>query len=192
MRTPVLIVLALFAATPPAAAHDAFGDLGPFYQAALHPLADPAQGLFLVAAALLMARQPPATVRLAYPALIATGFATLALGGALTLPNPGLHAMALAALALAAAAMLNLRPGPAAAIAAGVTFGALAALPLESGRDGRAAFLGLVGGAVGIAIATLWVWGAGEWADRRISPLATTVAAAWVAAIALMAAVLPA
>jgi urease accessory protein len=192
VRTPVLTLLALFASAAPAAAHDAFGDLGPFYQAALHPLADPAQGLFLVAAALLLARQPLGTVRLVYPALIAAGFATIALGAILTLPDPGLRAMALAALALAAAAILNLRPSPAAAIVAAVTFGALAALPLDSGSDGRAAFLGLVGGAVGIAIATLWVWGAGEWADRRISPMATTVAAAWVAAIALMAAVLPA
>ena len=38
---------------------------------------------------------------------------------------------------------------------------------------------------------TLFLWGAAEWADRRLSPLASRVAAAWVAAIALMAAVLP-
>jgi hypothetical protein len=192
VRTPVLTLLTLFASAAPSAAHDAFGDLGPFYQAALHPLADPAQGLFLVAASLLLARQPLGTVRLVYLALISAGFATIALDAVLTLPDPGLRAMALAAFALAATAILNLRPSPAAAIAAAVTLGALAALPLDSGSGGRAAFLGLVGGAVGIAIATLWVWGAGEWADRRISPLATTVAAAWVAAIALMAVAMPA
>jgi hypothetical protein len=192
---PLATAAALVAAASPVAAHDAFGDLGPFYQAALHPLADPAQGLLLVATALLLARQPRASVRPAYAALVIAAGVTLAAASFLHLPAPGLRTMAVAALALALATLLAPRPGPTGATLAAALFGAALALPLapETGTAvPRAALLGLIGGALGIAIVTLWLWGAAEWADRRISPLATSVAAAWVGAIALMTAALPA
>jgi hypothetical protein len=175
-----------------APAHEAFGDLGPFYQAALHPLADPAQGLLLAGAAVLLARQPITTVRRAYAALVLAGVATLAVGVFVALPVPGLRAMALTSLALAAATLVRPRQTPAIAVVLAAGIGLLAALSLDHGIGARAALLGLLGGGVGIALATLYVWGAAEWADRRISPLATSIAAAWVAAIALMAAALPA
>jgi hypothetical protein len=192
---PLATAAALVAAASPAAAHDAFGDLGPFYQAALHPFADPAQGLVLVATALLLARQPRASVRPAYAALVLAAGVTLALGSLLHLPAPGLRTMAVAALALALATLFAPRPGPTGTTLAAVFTGAALALPLapEIGTVvPRAALLGLIGGALGIAVVTLWTWGAAEWADRRISPLATSVAAAWVGAVALMTAALPA
>jgi hypothetical protein len=41
-----------------ALAHDAFGDLGPFYANLLHPLADPLQAVLLLGAAALIAGRP--------------------------------------------------------------------------------------------------------------------------------------
>jgi len=186
------LTMALAGVPAPALAHDAFGDLGPFYAALLHPLADPAQGLLLVAAAVCLARQPIDVVRPAYAALAAGGLAGLAIGLMVALPVPGLRVMTVLALALALAAIIRPRAGGlvAATVAAGV--GGLAALPLDSGADGRVAALTTLGGAAGIALATLLAWGLADLADRRLSPLASLVAAAWVAAIALMAAVLPA
>jgi len=186
------LVLALLAVPAPAVAHDAFGDLGPFYQGLLHPLADPAQGLLLVAAAVLLARQPLAAVRPAYAALAAAGLMTLAVGTLISLPAPGLRTQALVALAVALAALVPFRPGPVAIAAVAAVLGGFAALPLDAGNGVRAVVLGLLGGASGIALATLLFWGAANWADRRISPFASAVAASWVGAIGLMVAVLPA
>jgi hypothetical protein len=184
---------ALLLVTPgPAAAHEAFGDLGPLFQALLHPLADPAQGLLLVAAAVFLARQPLATVRPAFAALVAGGLGVLATGLVVTLPDPGLRFMTLAALGLALVALPVRRAPVPAAVALAFAVGGLAALPFDAAPDGRSAVLGLLGGAAGIALGTLFLWGAADWADRRLSPLVSTVAAAWVAAIALMAAALPA
>jgi hypothetical protein len=66
----------LLAAVPlPLAAHEAFGNLGPFYQVCLHPFADPAKGLVLAAVSVCLARQPVLTVRVAYLALVGAGVA---------------------------------------------------------------------------------------------------------------------
>ena len=85
---PALAIGALLAPGP-AAAHDAFGDLGPFYVNLLHPLADPAQGLLIAAVAVLLARQPLATVRPAYAALALAGAAAVLLAAFVTLDPPG-------------------------------------------------------------------------------------------------------
>lgn len=188
----IFLPFALAGAPAPAFAHDAFGDLGPFYAALLHPLADPAQGLLLVAAAVCLARQPIGIVRPAYAALAAGGLAALVVGLIVALPVPGLRVMTVLALVLALAALLPPRAGTGVAVALAGVVGVLAALPLDAGADGRLAMLTTLGGAGGIALAALLVWGLADLADRRLSPLASVVAAAWVAAIALMAAVLPA
>jgi urease accessory protein len=185
------LVLPLVALPGPAAAHDAFGDLGPFYQAFLHPLADPAQGLLLAATALLLARQPLAIVRPAYAALAAGGLSALVIGTSITLPAPGLRTMTVVALLLALAALLNPRPGAVTASVLAAALGSLAAISFDPVSGTRTALLTVLGGAVGIALVTLFIWGVADWADRRVSPFATSVAAAWVGAIALMAAVLP-
>ncbi len=184
--------LALAGVPAPAVAHNAFGDLGPFYAAFLHPLADPAQGLLLAAAALCLARQPLGIVRPAYAALAAGGLAALVVGLIVTMPVPELRVMTVLALVLALAALLRPQAGAAVVVALAAGAGVLAALPLDTGADGRAAMLTVLGGAAGIALTALLVWGLADLANRRLSPLSSLVAAAWVSAIALMAMVLPA
>jgi hypothetical protein len=183
------IVLALILLPGPAAAHEAFGDLGPFYQAFLHPFADPSQAVFLVAAATLLARQPIATVRVAYAALAVGGLVALGFGQVASLPTPDLRVVLVAALAVALAALMGLRPPAVLAAVVAVVAGAVAALPLVGAAGG---YQTVLGGAGGIAMMTLFLWGAAETADRRLSPFASSVAAAWVAATSLMVVVLPA
>lgn len=185
-----LVVVPLAVATP-ARAHDAFGDLGVFYQSLLHPLADPAQGLVIAAGAVLLARQRPGVFRPAYLALVVAALVTLAVAAEWSVPRPGLRVQAVLVLVVALAALVPFRPGAVAMAAIAVVLGSLAALPLDPGIGARAVLQVLFGGVAGIALATLFLWGAIDWADRRISPLAGTVASAWVAAIGLMAAVLP-
>ena len=189
MKRTALLLVAL---PGPASAHAAFGDLGPFYQGLLHPLADPAQGLLSASAAVALAGQPLASVRPGYATLAGAGLATLILGTQLALPAPDLRTIALTALLVALASLLPVRPGPRVVIAIALFRGVFVALPLGSGDDTRAILLGLIGGSAGIALATLFLWGAADWANRRIFRLASAVAAAWIAAISLMAAVLPA
>jgi hypothetical protein len=190
VRRPALV--AVLASVPgAAAAHDAFGDLGPFYASLLHPLADPAQGLMIAAAAVLLARQPLATVRAAYAALAACGALAVAAHGLTSLPPLGYRASGLvvAALGLVALSGRQLRPAIAAALSAAVAVAAGLALDLPAG--GRATALAAFGGAAGIALLALLVWGGVDFATRRLGPIAGAVAGAWIAAIGIMGAALP-
>jgi hypothetical protein len=184
--------LALVALPTSAAAHDAFGDLGAFYQGLLHPLADPEQGLIIAAAAVFLACHPLGTFRPAYLALVAASIAAMTIGAAVALPVPALLMKALLALCIAIYALLPYRAGriPVSTIAA--LLGVIAALSMDTGTDTRAMLLGILGGSTGIAVLTLIVWGAIDWAGEHISTYACAVAAAWIAAISLMAVVLPA
>ncbi len=189
-RLALAVVLALVPAA--ASAHAAFGDLGPFYASLLHPLADPAQGLLIVAAAVLLARQPLATVRPAYAALALCGALAVALHAVVTPPSPGLRATGVAIAVLGALALSGLRLGVllTAALAAAAAIAAGCAVDLPPGP--RPGLLAALGGAAGIALAALLVWGAVDLAIRRIGPVAGAVAGSWLAAIGLMTAVLPA
>ena len=60
----------------PGLAHDAFGDLGPFYASLLHPLADPLQAALIVGTAAFLAGRPLGLTRLAWPVFV--GAASLA------------------------------------------------------------------------------------------------------------------
>ena len=183
----------LTAALPPgvASAHDAFGDLGPFYATLLHPLADPGQGLILAAAGVLLARQPLATVRPAYVALALAGAVTVLLGavGAHGGP-PGLALTSLAAAGLGLAALTGVELGrwPSAALAAAAAVAAGLAIDLPPGL--RSAGLAMLGGALGIALAGLLVWGLVDLLQRRIGRVAGAVAGSWIAAVGVMAAAL--
>lgn len=171
----------------PVAAHEAFGDLGPFYQAMLHPFADPAQGLVLAAVAVWLARQPISSVRVGYALLVGAGVAGLLLASLAGLSSPPLRVMALAALAIAAFAFLPWRAGWIVSALVAIVGGLLAALTV--GADD---LLRLIGAAAGIAIVPLFLWGAAELADRRVFAYASLVMAAWIGAIALMVSALPA
>ncbi len=191
MRRAVFALL-LAACPVPAAAHDAFGDLGPFYASLLHPLVDPVQGLLLVAVALLLARQPLGVVRPAYAALAGGGFAVLLVAAFADLPSPRPVVLLVVAVLVALAVLVRPQPGPVMASVFAALLAGLAALSFDPVLGARTAMLATLGGAMSIAVLTLFVWGAGDWADRRLSPYATSVAASWVAAIALLAAVVPA
>ncbi len=187
-----LIAVTLAAIPVPAAAHDAFGDLGPFYAALLHPLADPVQGLMLAAVALFLARQPIDTVRPAYATAVAAGLGVLVLGQVIALPSAGQVALLTATLIAALAVLFKPVPDAVAACLLAGLLGGLGALSFDQVTGGRVAVLTVLGGAASIALVTLFVWGAADWANRRLSPYATLVAASWVAAVALMVAVVPA
>ncbi|MEM1316579.1 MAG: hypothetical protein AAGI51_18625 [Pseudomonadota bacterium] len=173
-----------------ARAHDAFGDLGPFYANALHPLVDPFQGVLLLGAAILMSRQTIETVRLAYAVLATSGVAAVA-AQAIIGAGPGPPAF-LAALifALGAGAIA----GP--AMPRGLVAPLMASAGLAAGSawtvdpTSSDVWLAVAGGALGVTALPLLAWGAFDLAVRRIGSLAAAVAGSWVAAIGIMAAAL--
>jgi hypothetical protein len=187
-------VLALVCVLLPgaASAHDAFGDLGPFYASLLHPLADPAQGLLIAAVAVLLARQPLTTVRPAYAALAACGALAVALHFVASPAPPGPRATGFAVAALGLVAVFGWRlPAVVAAVLAAAV-AVTAGLAVELPAAGRAAALAAAGGAAGVALFALLIWGGVDYASRRLGPVAGAVAGAWIAAIGVMSAALPA
>ena len=58
----LFLALGLSLAAGPARAHDAFGDLGPFYASLLHPLADPMQAALVIGTAAFLAGRALGTV----------------------------------------------------------------------------------------------------------------------------------
>jgi urease accessory protein len=193
VRRPGFLVALIVAAMPQAAAaHDAFGDLGPFYQAFLHPLADPSQALLVTAAAVLLSVQPIASVRLAFVALAVGAGLVLVARMVLPVPEPGPALVALMVTGAAAFGVLSLKPGPAVTSVLAMALGGAAALQVDPPAGGIVtATLILAGGLAGVSFASLFLWGAIDLAARRISPLAPRVAGAWLAAIGIMMAALP-
>ena len=186
---PAAAVLAA-ALAGPAAAHDAFGDLGPFYASLLHPLADPAQGLLIAAAAILLTRQPLATVRVAYATMAACGAVAVTVHAA---PLPlGLRATGVAVTLLGLLALSGVRVPPVVATTLAAAAAIAAGLAVDLPAGGRAAILAAIGGSAGIALLALLVWGGVDLATRRLGPIAGAVAGAWIAAIGIMSAALPA
>jgi hypothetical protein len=173
-----------------AAAHDAFGDLGPFYATLLHPLADPSQGLVLAAAGVLLARQPLETVRPAYAALALVGAMTVLLGGLAAHGNPGLGLVAVGSAGLGLAALSGVALGRWPAVALAVAAAVMAGLAIDLPPGPRAGSLAALGGALGIALACLLVWGLVDLLQRRLGRVAGAVAGSWIAAVGLMAAAL--
>lgn len=174
-----------------AAAHDAFGDLGPFYAGLLHPVLTPVQGLLLASVAVLLARQPLGAVRIAYPALVLAGVAGLLLHAArpelaVALRPAALSAVVLAALALWGRALPRTVLVPITMAGAGLA--ALAGDAASASRDG---IVGGIGAGLGIAAFVLLLWGLADVLQARLGRVAGAVAAAWVIAIGGMASVLP-
>ncbi|MHA3977290.1 HupE/UreJ family protein [Halovulum sp. GXIMD14794] len=180
-----------FAVLPgPALAHDAFGDLGPFYASLLHPLADPAQGLILVAVAVLLARQPVETVRPAYAALAVAGLLAAAAHLVLASAGPGPQAMGIGAALVAGLALSGVRVPIAVAVALSGIAALAAGFALDLPEGRRAALLAVLGGGLGIALLPLLAWGLVEFLQDRLGRVAGAVAASWVAAVGIMSAAL--
>lgn len=174
-----------------AQAHDAFGDLGPFYGGLLHPLVDPAQGLILIALAVLLARQPRGSVRIAYVAIVVcvslAAFAHMFSLG----PVPGIRIVGLIVAALGILALAGLRL-PVAIM--GIVAGFLAAFAGFAGdvpEDARAVVLSACGTALGVSLLVLLIWAALDLLQARLGRVAGAVAGSWVAAIGIMATALP-
>jgi len=167
-------------------AHDAFGDLGPFYANLLHPLADPLQAALLVGTAAFLATRPLPVIRLLLP--VFSGAATLgALASAAGLPLTVLPVIAaLAALLVGLAAVLpdSWMPRP-------MAFGLVAATGVLSGlapgtTAESAVIQAFLGTAIGIAVLATLTWFGLETAGRRFTPLVPQVAGSWVAAIGIL------
>jgi hypothetical protein len=172
-------------------AHEAFGDLGPFYGGLLHPLVDPVQGLILVALVVLLASQPRSSVRVAYAAAVITAALTILVHAVRPAAPPGVP---LVGLVVAGIGLLSLL-GPRIPVAVLVVLaGALAAFAGVAGDmpDGtRAVLLSAGGSCLGIALLVLLAWGGLDLLQSRLGRVAGAVAASWVAAIGVMAAALP-
>lgn len=191
IRRPAAIAAA--ALCPGAAlAHDAFGDLGPFYGGLLHPLADPAQGLLLVAVAVLLMRQPARQVRLAYPVLVLCGMAAALAHLAIPAPLIGPRTLGLMIAGLGALALTGIvLPASILAVLAGAT-ALIAGFGGDMAPDPRAAILATFGLSLGLAGFVLLLWCGLDMLQSRLGRVAGAVAASWVAAVGLMVAALPA
>ena len=181
------LALLLAAAPGPALAHDAFGDLGPFYASLLHPLADPMQAALLIGTAALLAGRSLATVRRALPVfVVAAALSHVLLSWRLGVVPPSLVTAA-AAVAVGGAATLPDRwTRPAAALLLVAATGALVGLAPDR-PPATGALQPLLGTLLGIAALTTLAWAALDALARRVSGLAPAVAGSWVAAVGLLA-----
>lgn len=183
-----LFLAPVLAVTPGAAfAHDAFGDLGPFYASLLHPLADPMQAALVVGTAAFLAGRSLGKVRVALPLFVAAAALSHALLSWRLGVVPHALAPAAAAVAVGGAATLPDRWTRAAAgfvlvAAAGVLVGLAPDRPPAAG-----ALQPLLGTVLGIAVFTILAWAALDALARRVSELAPAVAGSWVAAVGLLA-----
>ena len=171
----------------PALAHDAFGDLGPFYASLLHPLADPMQATLVIGTAAFLAGRSLGTVRVALPLFIASAaLSHILLGWSLGVVPPPLLAAA-AAVAVGGAATLSVGWTPVSAslllvAAAGGLVGLAPDRPPATG-----ALQPVLGTVLGISVLTTLLWAALDALARRVSRLAPAVAGSWVAAVGLLA-----
>ncbi|WP_170424959.1 hypothetical protein [Ruegeria arenilitoris] len=167
-------------------AHDAFGDLGPFYGSMLHPLADPLQAAILIGTAAFLAGRSLTVVRSALPVfLLATTLANVALSaGQLVSPPTWLAGLAAVLAGLAATLPERLSPRPAVYALVAVT-GALTGLA-SGASDTGPAIQPLLGSIFGISILAMLAWFAMEAASRRLTRLVPKVVGSWVAAVGIL------
>jgi hypothetical protein len=181
--------LAAVLAASAARAHDAFGDLGPFYAGVLHPLANPLQGALMVGVAALAAPRSAAGAR-----AVLTGFVTAAVLASLFAAFGLIQAanqptLAAVSIVVGIAATLPRRVLPSAALmllgaGAGLIAGAAGDItePVQPAP--------LAGAILGLGLLPLLLWGAIEALHQRVSPWAPAVIGSWVAALGVMLAAL--
>ncbi|MEE4187270.1 MAG: HupE/UreJ family protein [Roseobacter sp.] len=186
-----LAIMIAFAAAPmliptTAVAHDAFGDLGPFYESMLHPLADPLQAAVLVGTAAFLAGRPLLVVRRAMPMFIlVAGIGSVAVfSGKIIATPPVLAGLAALLVGLAATLPENWTPRPVVhAIAA--TMGFFVGLAPGTPDEGLT-LQTLMGSFFGISVLVTLLWYALEAAARRLTRLAPKVVGTWVAAVGIL------
>jgi urease accessory protein len=192
LRRPAGIACLAVALPGAAQAHDAFGDLGPFYQGLLHPLVDPSQGLALAAVAVLLARQPLAAVRTAFAVLACAALAAALLHPFLPVSVLSVQLAGVLGVAAGLAALSGLAVPVILLAAFGAGVALLAAMAGDTPSGLRASALTAGGTALGITLFVLLLWGAVDLLQSRFGRVAGAVAGSWIAAIGLMVAVLPA
>lgn len=183
--------LAIVLAARPAFAHDAFGDLGPFYANLLHPLADPAQAVMLAGFAAVVALQPFETVRFGWALHAAAGALTVALLAMVALPTAPMLVVGITAAGLGVAACAGGRLPRAAVLGLGVAAAVIAGLSADRPIGLREAVLVTLGGALGLAATSLLLWSLFDALRCRLGDIACRVAGSWIAAIGIMTAALP-
>lgn len=182
----VLTPAALCLGSAPASAHDAFGDLGPFYASLLHPLADPLQAVLLAGSAAFLAGRPLTDTRVAFPVFIgmaALAASLLAAGAAIAFPTV-LTAWAALLAGLAALLPATWPPRWVTCVLVAVT-GALTGLAPGTPATG-AILQPWLGTVLGISALAILAWFALETGSRRLTPLVPRVAGSWVAAIGIL------
>jgi hypothetical protein len=190
-RPAALLAVTALVAARPAAAHDAFGDLGPFYANLLHPLADPSQAVVLAGFAAVLALHPIAVVRRGWALQAAAGALTVAAVAVLAPPAPPALAVGLTAAGLGAAALAGRRLPGALVVALGIAAAVVAGLAAQRPTGLREALLTSFGGALGLATASLLLWSLFDRLRRRLGDIACAVAGSWVAAIGILTAAVP-
>jgi hypothetical protein len=187
----VAAALALLFAARPATAHDAFGDLGPFYANLLHPLVDPSQAVVLAGFAAVLALQPLDVVRRGWALHAGAAVLTVAAVALVALPVAPALAVGLVAAGLGVAALVGPRLPPAVTLGLGVGAAVVAGLAAERSAGLRDALLTSVGAALGLAAVSLLLWSFFDFLRRRLGDIACRVAGSWVAAVGIMTAALP-
>ncbi|OYW52199.1 MAG: hypothetical protein B7Y80_20390 [Hyphomicrobium sp. 32-62-53] len=175
-----------------AVAHEAFGDLGPFYTHMLHPAVDPAQGLVLVGTGALLARQPIEAVRPAYAIFALAAALGISVLAVLPLTAPAMRMTGATAIVLGVLVTIGL-PLPRWFVA--LICAAMAAMAAVSFEMSGTAFIIVqkaFGGALGLAVTVLFVWGTLDWTAQRVHPIATAVAGSWITAAGLLVLAIPA
>lgn len=186
MRLAAAVGAALVVLPSAATAHDAFGDIGPFYNGLLHPLVDPAQALSLTGLAVLMAIHPIGIVRIAVGVFITFAVGTLVASQLTALvPQPVLlqtTALATGLTATAGPRIPAIVPIALASVTAVLSIG-----NTDQPTSGlREILLFNIGTLVGHVFFLLLLWELLEQLVRRLGPLACRVAGSWVAAIAIL------
>lgn len=162
----------------PAAAHNALGDSGPFVSGLLHPLIVPAHILILIAFALWLGRQAGDAIRRAVISFAVALIAGLIAGTLRSLPP----AIPLAA-ALLCGTLAAWGPQLSARVAAMIAVTVAALIGFDTAEDDVAAASGVWTGAhlIVLNVVALSMRAQAPW-----MMIATRVAGAWIAAIALM------
>jgi hypothetical protein len=181
------LAIIVVGAPGPVLAHDAFGDLGPFYASLLHPLADPLQATLVLGTAAFLAGRSPGTVRAALPLFaVVAALSHAVLGWRFGVVPPALPTAA-AAVGVGVAAMVPDRwTGTAAGLILSAGAGVLVGLAPDP-PPATGALQPLLGTALGLAIFATLAWAALDALARHVSGLAPAVAGSWVAAVGLLA-----
>lgn len=168
-------------------AHDAFGDLGPFYSSFLHPLADPLQGALIIGTAAFLASRTLDAARIGLPAFLFSSAASYILfGWFLGLAASPVLLASLAVIAgLSSALPEHWVPAWMGVLIVSAT-GAGVGLAPGAPPTGSAPYQAFLGTLIGIAVLATLVWAGLDSGAKRISWIVPLIAGSWVAAVGIL------